>query len=70
VFVPHGTPAPIVQKLNASMNAALKTPEVQQRFRQLNIDSRPNTPEEFKAFVAEQTEKWSKIVKEANIHLG
>jgi tripartite-type tricarboxylate transporter receptor subunit TctC len=64
--VPHGTPAPIVQKLNA----ALKTPEVQARFVQLNIDSHPNTAEEFKAFVAEQTEKWSKIVKEADIHLG
>src|SRR5690242_20384671 len=57
VFVPHGTPAAIVQKLNGALNAALKTPEVQQRFAQLNIDSRPNTAEEFKAFVAEQTEK-------------
>jgi tripartite-type tricarboxylate transporter receptor subunit TctC len=70
VFVPHGTPAPIVQKLNAGLNAALKTPEVQARFAQLNIDSHPNTAEEFKAFVAEQTEKWTKIVKEANIRLG
>ncbi len=70
VFVPHGTAAAIVQKLNAALNAALKTPEVQARFAQLNIDSRPNTPEEFKAFVAEQTAKWSKIVKEADIHLG
>jgi len=70
VFVPHGTPASIVQKLNGALNAALKTPEVQQRFAQLNIDSRPNTADEFKAFVAEQTEKWAKIVKEADIHLG
>jgi tripartite-type tricarboxylate transporter receptor subunit TctC len=70
VFVPHATPPAIVQKLNGTLNAALKTPEVQQRFQQLNIDSRPNTAEEFKAFVAEQTEKWAKIVKEADIHLG
>jgi tripartite-type tricarboxylate transporter receptor subunit TctC len=70
VFVPHGTPADIVQKLNAALNAALKTPDVQQRFAQLNIDSHPNSPQEFKAFVAEQMEKWAKIVKEANIHLG
>jgi tripartite-type tricarboxylate transporter receptor subunit TctC len=70
VFVPHGTSAAIVQKLNAALNAALKTPEVQQRFAQLNIDSRPNTAEEFKAFVAEQTDKWARIVKEADIHLG
>ena len=70
VFVPHGTPAAVVQKLNSALNAALKTPEVQARFGQLNIDSHPNTAEEFKAFVAEQTDKWAKIVKEANIRLG
>jgi len=70
VFVPHGTPAAIAQKLNGTLNAALKTPEVQARFAQLNIDSRPNTPEEFALFVNEQMEKWAKIVKEANIHLG
>jgi tripartite-type tricarboxylate transporter receptor subunit TctC len=70
VFVPHGTSGQIVQKLNGALNAALKMPDVQARFAQLNIDSRPNTPDEFKAFVAEQMEKWSKIVKDANIHLG
>jgi tripartite-type tricarboxylate transporter receptor subunit TctC len=70
VFLPHGTPAAIVQKLNGALNAVLKTPEVQARFAQLNIDSRPNTADEFKVFVAEQTEKWAKIVKEADIHLG
>jgi len=59
-----------VQKLNAAANAALKTSDVQARFKQLNIESRPNTPEEFKAFIDEQMAKWGKIVKEANIHLG
>ena len=70
VFVPHGTPADIVQKFNTALNAALKTPDVQTRFRQLNIESRPNTPAEFASFVHEQMDKWAKIVKEANIHLG
>jgi tripartite-type tricarboxylate transporter receptor subunit TctC len=70
VFVPHGSPAEVVQKLNGALNAALKTPEVQARFKQLNIDSRANTADEFKAFVGEQMEKWAHIVKDANIHLG
>jgi tripartite-type tricarboxylate transporter receptor subunit TctC len=70
VFVPHGTPADIVQKLNAAANAALTSQQVQARFKQLNIDSRPNTSAEFDAFVHEQMEKWAKIVKEADIHLG
>src|SRR5271169_119544 len=70
VFVPHGTPSAIVQKLNAGLNAALRLPEVSGRFEQLNIDSRPNSPEEFRAFVDGQMETWSHVVKEANIKLG
>ncbi|HXX26733.1 MAG TPA: tripartite tricarboxylate transporter substrate binding protein [Pseudolabrys sp.] len=70
VFVPHGTPAPIVQKLNKELNAALASPEVQTRFKQLNIDSRQNTPEEFHTFVEGQMKLWGGIVKEANIKLG
>jgi tripartite-type tricarboxylate transporter receptor subunit TctC len=70
VFVPHGTPQPIVQKLNAVLNAALRSPEVSARFAQLNIVSRQNTPEEFHAFVEGQMKLWSGVVKEANIKLG
>ena len=70
MFVPHGTPAAIVEKLNGALNAALKTPAVADRFAQLNIQSRPNTPAEFAAFVAHQMDVWGKVVKDANIHLG
>ena len=41
VFVPHGTPTPIVNKLNAALNEALQQPEVTERFKQLNIDRAP-----------------------------
>jgi tripartite-type tricarboxylate transporter receptor subunit TctC len=67
VFVPHGTPPAIVRTLNGAINEAIRSPDVKARFEQLNIDSRPNTPEEFRAFV---TERWSKVVKEANIKVG
>jgi tripartite-type tricarboxylate transporter receptor subunit TctC len=70
VFVPHGTPKPIMQKLNAKLNEALVSPEVSARFKQLNIVSRPNTPEEFHTFVEGQMKLWGGVVKEANIHLG
>jgi tripartite-type tricarboxylate transporter receptor subunit TctC len=70
VFVPHGTPPEIVRKLNGAINEAITSPEVKQRFEQLNIDIRPTTPEEFAAFVKDQTERWSKVVKDANIKLG
>jgi tripartite-type tricarboxylate transporter receptor subunit TctC len=70
VFVPHGTPAPVVTKLNTSLNEALRSPEVTERFAQLNVSSRANTPAEFRDFVAQQTKLWRGVVKEANIHLG
>jgi tripartite-type tricarboxylate transporter receptor subunit TctC len=70
VFVPHGTPPEIVRKLNGATNDAIASPEVKQRFGQLNIESRPTTSEEFAAFIKEQMERWSKIVKDANIKLG
>jgi tripartite-type tricarboxylate transporter receptor subunit TctC len=70
VFVPHGTPAPIVQKLNAGINNVLHDPNVTTRFQQLNIDIRQTTPEEFRSFVQDQMTLWSKVVKDANIRLG
>jgi tripartite-type tricarboxylate transporter receptor subunit TctC len=70
VFVPHGTPPAIVQKLNAGLNEALRSPDVSTRFAQLNIESRPNTPEEFRTFVQGQMELWSRVLNEANIRLG
>ena len=70
VFVPHGTPAAIVKKLNAGLNAALVSPQVKTRFAELNIESRQNTPEEFGAYIESQMKLWSRIVKDANIKLG
>jgi tripartite-type tricarboxylate transporter receptor subunit TctC len=70
VFVPHGTPAPVVQKLNAGINETLLSPFVKERFGQLNIDTRITTPEEFRSFVHDQMTLWSKVVKDANIRLG
>ena len=69
VFVPHGTPAAIVQKLNAATNAAL-SPQVSARFAELNVESHRNTPDEFRAYVEDQMALWSRVVKEANIRLG
>ena len=70
VFVPTGTSAAIVQKLNAGLNGMLKQPDVTDRLDKLNVEYRPNTPDEFRAFVAAEMERWSRVVKEANIKVG
>jgi tripartite-type tricarboxylate transporter receptor subunit TctC len=70
IFVPHGTPKPIIDKLNAAMNKALVAPEVSSRFKELNIDFHQNTPEEFAKYVEDQMTLWHGVVKEANIKLG
>jgi tripartite-type tricarboxylate transporter receptor subunit TctC len=70
VFVPAGTPAPIIAKLNAGLNAVLRQQEVIDRLNALNVEFRENTPEEFRAFVKAEMQKWERVVREANITLG
>jgi len=70
VFVPHGTPRGIVMKLNGALNAALVSPQVNERFAALNIESHQNTPAEFAAYVQGQMELWARVVKEGHITLG
>jgi tripartite-type tricarboxylate transporter receptor subunit TctC len=70
VFVPAKTSTEIVGKLNAGLNEVLRHPDIQARLKQLNVDTRPNTPEEFREFVANETTKWGKVVRDAGIKLG
>ena len=67
VFVPKGTAPEIVHKLNAGLNATLRQREVIERLKSLNVEFRENTPDEFRAFVAAEIEKWGRVVREANI---
>jgi tripartite-type tricarboxylate transporter receptor subunit TctC len=70
VFVPAHTPGEIVKKLNAGLNEVLKQPDVVAHLKKLNVDFKANTPDEFRAFVAEETAKWGGVVREAGIKIG
>ena len=48
----------------------MRQPDIVERLEQLNVETRENTPEEFRAFVASEMDKWSSVVREANIKLG
>jgi tripartite-type tricarboxylate transporter receptor subunit TctC len=67
VFVPAGTPQLVVDRLNAALNAVSRAPAVIERLASLSVQSRANTPADFGAYVKSETDKWGKIVREANI---
>jgi tripartite-type tricarboxylate transporter receptor subunit TctC len=66
-FAHAGTPKDIVDRLNAPLVAELKKPETAKRFKDLGIIAKWNTPEEFSAFITEQSAKWGKVIHDAGI---
>jgi len=69
VFVPAGTPDAIVARLSSALNEAISDPAISARLASLSVSSRPNTPDEFAAFVRAEMEKWGPIIRSANIRL-
>ncbi|KAF1050278.1 Bug family tripartite tricarboxylate transporter substrate binding protein [Xylophilus sp.] len=67
VVAPKGTPAPIVAKLNAAINDTLKEPEMIKAITALGDEVAGGTPEQFGAFIKEETARWSQLVKRHNI---
>jgi tripartite-type tricarboxylate transporter receptor subunit TctC len=61
--VPKGTPRPIIDKLNRTINQALADPAMQARLAKLGGTNIAGTPEDFGKIIAEETNKWSKVVK-------
>lgn len=64
VVAPAGTPKPIVDKLNAAVNKALKTPAVAERLKQAGVDTvDDSTPASTGAFIESEIAKWREVVK-------
>jgi tripartite-type tricarboxylate transporter receptor subunit TctC len=67
IGAPKNTPADIVEKLNNEINAVLTDPKVIGRLAELGGVPMPMTPVQFGQFVADETEKWGKVIKSAGI---
>ena len=67
LFVPTGTPQPIVGRLNAELVKIMKSPDVIERFATLGVESLSSTPEELTALVKSEIESFGKLIKAANI---
>jgi len=67
IVVPTGTPAPIIGRLHKELTVVLASAETKKRFESEGSEAAKMAPEEFGRFVAAETAKWAKVVKEAGI---
>src|SRR5918995_694654 len=65
IFVPTGTPRPVDDRLHAAIMATMKTPEVRQRLANGGVEGVTRAPGAVTKFVAKETQRWGKAVKEA-----
>jgi len=70
IGAPRDTPAEIVDKLNKEINAALADPKVKARLADLGGLVVLGSPADFRKLVAEETEKWGKVIRAAHIKPG
>jgi tripartite-type tricarboxylate transporter receptor subunit TctC len=69
IGAPKGTPSEIIDKLNKEINAALADPKVKARLAELGGNLIAGTPAEFGKVIGEETDKWAKVIKSANVPL-
>jgi tripartite-type tricarboxylate transporter receptor subunit TctC len=69
MFVPKGTPAPVVDKLHQALAEVLQEPEVKQRFAALGAQPIGSTPAEFAAYLKKEDAKWGEVVRKGKISL-
>ena len=67
IAAPKNTPAEIIEKLNKEINAALADPRIKARFAELSGVVLGGTPADFGKLISQETEKWGKVVRAANI---
>ena len=69
LLAPAGTPKPVIDRLSREAAAAVRRPEISERFVQLGIEPVGNTPAEFTQFLRAEVGKWAKVIKDANVKI-
>jgi tripartite-type tricarboxylate transporter receptor subunit TctC len=64
---PKSTPAEVIETLNREISAALSDPRMQARFADLGATPFGGSPADFGEHIAEETEKWGKVIRASNI---
>jgi tripartite-type tricarboxylate transporter receptor subunit TctC len=69
LFAPAGTPPAVLAKLNEATRTALKSPELTERFKTIGGEARPTTQEEAKAFVDDEIQRFTNLIRKLGIKL-
>ena len=67
VFVPAGTPKPIIARLNAALLGAMNQPDIKAKFATIGAEPVGSTPEEMGAHLSREIDRWGKLISEKNI---
>jgi tripartite-type tricarboxylate transporter receptor subunit TctC len=67
VGAPRNTPVDVINKLNREINEALADPKIKARLADLGGTVLPGSPAEFGKLIADETEKWGKVIRATNI---
>jgi tripartite-type tricarboxylate transporter receptor subunit TctC len=67
---PKATPADVIARLNTEINAGLNDPRIKAQFADLGSTTVPLTPAEYSKIIVDETEKWGKVIRSANIKVS
>ena len=67
LVAPKDTPSAIIEKLNTEINAGLADSKLKARFAELGGMVLPGSPDDFGKLIRDETEKWAKVIRAANI---
>ena len=67
MIAPAGTPPPIIDRLNRVATKAMADPAVKEKLADQGLALVPQTPEQFRAYIASETARWAKVIKDAGV---
>ncbi len=67
IVAPAGTPPAVIRKLNEALVATVRAPETREQFAKIGQEQAWSTPEEFAAFIRDETVKWRRVIQAAGI---
>ena len=67
LLAPARTPAPVIERLNKELVAALSSPDVAQQLKDRGIAAAPSSPSDFSAFIRAEEKKWVELIRKLDI---